>query len=148
MEQFKSMTDKYGNNTNFPDEILSDMTIKGLLGRWTGSILAKVRYALCGYFLAESHNVDAGDKNAVETRFEEVKNIIDFSTPILEDCVDQNICGIEDIFIAVFGIMSDEVYLLRRFLQLYADMDQWDTDFMWNDCKNDPRLKKILLICK
>lgn len=146
MEQFKSMTDKYGNNTNFPDEILSDMTIKGLLGRWTGSILAKVRYALCGYFLAESHNVDAGDKNAVELRFKDVKNIIDHSTPILEDCVDQNICGMEDIFIAVFGIMSDEVYLLRRFLQLYTDMDQWDADFMWNDCEADPRLKKNLLI--
>lgn len=26
-------TDKYGNNTNFPDSVMSDITTKGLLGK-------------------------------------------------------------------------------------------------------------------
>lgn len=52
--------------------------------------------------------------------------------------------GIEDVFIAVFGITSNEVYAIRRFLEKYNNMESWDTDYMWNDCESDTRLYNII----
>lgn len=65
-------------------------------------------------------------------------------TPVLEDLVNKNIYGVEDIFIAVYGVDSDEVYALRRFLELNSRITEWDEDYMWNNCGSDKRMLKIL----
>lgn len=135
--------DKYGNNINFPDDIISDMTIKGLLGKWTEWIYSKAVSALLKYYM-KTGNIDAGDKSFVISQFKGIKMEIDYLTPILEDLVAKEICGIEDIFIAVYGIKSDEVYVVRRFLDRCNHINEWDTDYMWNDCANDKRLLSIL----
>ena len=135
--------DKYGNNINFPDHVVSDMTIKGLLGKWTFLISNKIKCALYKYHF-KTRNIDAGDKPFVETLFQEVYLEVHRYIPILEDCVAIDIFGITAIFEAVFGSNSDEVYALNIFLDLYHKMKDWKTKDMWTDCDNDARLLKIL----
>lgn len=137
-------TDKYGNNIAFPNSIMSDMTTKGLLGKWTTMITSEIVPALYKYYM-KYRNIDAGCKGFVASLFIEIEGKISNLTPVLEDLVDKNIYGIEDIFIAVYGITSDEVYVLRRFMELSKKIESWDEDFMWNNCSTDKRLKSILL---
>ena len=136
--------DKYGNNIAFPSNIMSDMTTKGLLGKWTSLILSETLTALYKYHM-EYRNIDAGDKSFVISRFRDVGDRISNITPVLNDLVDKNINGIEDIFIAVYGIASDEVYVLREFMRLLKNMASWDEDYMWTDCTTDKRLRSLLL---
>lgn len=135
--------DRHGNNTNFSDNILSDMTIKGLLGKWTALINSHIKLCLCKYYM-KTDNIDCGDKNFVINFFNEVNTKISCLEPILEDLVNENIYGIEDIFIAVYGVDSDEVYTLRNFLTLNRKISKWNEYYMWNDCSSDERLLKIL----
>lgn len=136
--------DKYGNNIAFPSSIMSDMTTKGLLGKWTSAILSGTVNALHKYYIKDG-NIDAGDKSFVVSLFRDIEDKISNLTPVLEDLVDKNIYGIEDIFIAVYGITSDEVYVLREFMKLSKNMASWDEDYMWNDCITDKRLRSVLL---
>ena len=135
--------DQYGNNTNFPDNILSDMTIKGLLGKWTERIDSDINNCLYKYHM-KTRNIDCGDKNFVINLFNEVSTKISFLVPALEDLVNKNIHGIEDIFIAVYGVDSDKVYTLRSFFTLNSKISEWDEDHMWNDCGSNKRMLKIL----
>lgn len=136
--------DKYGNNIAFSNNIMSDMTTKGLLGKWVSMIFSESQSALYKYYMKDM-NIDAGDKSFVISLFKSVDNKISNLTPVLEDLVEKNIYGIEDIFIAVYGVSSDEVYVLREFMRLSQKMASWDEDYMWNNCETDKRLKSILL---
>lgn len=89
-------------------------------------------------------NINRGDKNFVINLFNEVSTKISFLVPVLEDLVNKNIYGIEDIFIAVYGVDSDEVYTLRNFFTLNSKISEWDEDYMWNDCSSNKRMLKIL----
>ena len=135
-------TDKYGNNTNFPDSVMSDMTTKGLLGKWTEMVISDVQWAVLKYY-AKTRNIDAGDLNFVRSLFVTTNDKIKILTPVLEDLCNRNLYGIEDITIAVFGVGSDEVFVLREFLKRMQRINEWDTDFMWNDFSGHERLKKI-----
>ena len=135
--------DQYGNNTNFSDNALSDMTIKGLLGKWTGLIASDINSCLDKYYM-KTRNIDYGDKNFVINLFNNTSVKISNLTPVLEDLVNKNIYGVEDIFIVVYGVDSDEVYALRRFLELNSRITEWDEDYMWNNCGSDKRMLKIL----
>lgn len=136
--------DDYGNNIGFPDDILSDMTNKGLLGKWIGYLVSEVRSSLYSFYV-KTNNVDCGDVDFVTKRFVETKMEIDYILPVLEDLVDANIHGFEDICIAIYGVESDEVFLVRRFLQQNACMSEWKSSSMWTDCGGDLRLLNILL---
>jgi hypothetical protein len=137
------LKDQYGNNTSFPDSVMSDMTTRGLLGKWTEMIFSEVKGALFKYHM-RSRNMDFGYKNTTAIYFNDAWRMIEEVTPVLEDLVNESIYGIEDIFLAVFGVGSDEVYALREFLRLHGKMGNWDEDCMWNDCKGDERLLRIL----
>ena len=136
--------DKYGNNVDFPDSILSDMTIKGVLGKWTTHIAHTVLWTVSKYYVSGPRNIDCGDMSFVKSVFCDTNHEIDMITPILEDLVNKKIYGMEDIFISVFGVESDEVYVLRKFYSLFSKITEWDSDYMWNDCSNDTQLKEIL----
>lgn len=140
----RQLTDKYGNNTDFSDSIMSDMTIKGLLGKWTARIFDEARTALKMYHLKEE-NIDHWDTDRVLSRFRYVSTAIRWIQPVLEDLTAENIYGIEDVFIAVYGVMSDEVYVIREFLRLDRMRGEWDADYIWDDCVHDSRLEKILM---
>ena len=43
MEEQEPSTDQFGNNTNFPNDVLSGMTAKGLIGKWTETIASDLR---------------------------------------------------------------------------------------------------------
>lgn len=129
---------------NFPNEILNHITIRELLEKWLSLIYSDVFMALCKYHM-KIGNIDAGDKKIVKRFFKDTYNNIYCLTPLLEDLVNADLHGIEDIFIAVFGILSDEVYVLRSFFKLYAGMDSWVEANMWDDCISDKRMLKILL---
>lgn len=143
LHNYDKLSDEYGNNTNFPDEIVSQISIKGLLGKWTQHINYRIIYALKKYHM-KTRNIDYGDVIFTKCLFEATFSEINYLTPILEDLTGEHIYGMEDIFIAVFGIQSDEIYSLRAFLKLYARIDNWDEDLMWTDCRLDSRLKSIL----
>lgn len=136
-------TDSFGNNVNFPNEIMSEMTTKGLLGKWLSYILSEIQRSLATYYL-KTGNVDAGDFNFVVDRFKETREMVEYYLPVLHDLVEERISGLEDITIAVYGISSDEVFLVRRFQQLCISMPVWKEHQMWNDCKGDSRMKKII----
>lgn len=89
-------------------------------------------------------NIDYGDKSLPKLYFRETENKINILTPVLEDLVNKNIYGIEDIFISVYGVDSDEVYGLRTFMKLFEKIDSWDEDYMWDDCRSDKRMFHIL----
>ena len=132
--------DMHGNNIDFRDSILSGITIKGLLGKWTGAIASDVHYAVENYYMREYKD----RKDHVVSVFHKVASKIETLTPVLEDLVSREICGMEDIFIAVFGLTSDEVCLIRKFMELHGRIDTWDEDCMWDDCVHDRRLFDIL----
>ena len=136
-------TDVFGNNINFSNDIISKMTVKGLLGKWTSRIYSDVCYALFAYHM-KTGNPDAGAFLYVQSLFRDLHTKITHITPVLEDMVRRDLHGIEDIFIAVFGVMSPEVYVLRTFLRLVSCMGAWDSDSMWTDCMGDERLRLIL----
>lgn len=134
--------DSFGNNIDFPNEIMSEMTTKGLLGKWLSYIISQIQRSLATYYL-KTGNVDAGDFNAVVAQFTQTKEMVEYYLPVLHDLVEERISGLEDIAIAVYGISSDEVFLVRRFQQLCISMPVWKEYEMWNDCRGDFRLKKI-----
>lgn len=136
-------TDQYGNNTDFPDKVMSDMIPKGLLSKWVERIYWEAKFCLKKYYM-KHHNIDCGHKEFVISLFEETHYKIFYITPVLEDLVNINLYGMEDIMIAIYGVDSDEVYAYRRFLTLYEKIGNWDTDFMWNDCSSDKRLFNII----
>lgn len=140
----KEITNLNEPNINFSDSILSDMTIKKLLIKWTELIKFDISYGLYKYYM-KTHNIDRGDKNFVITLFNEISTKISFLTPVLEDLVNKNIHGIEDIFIAIYGVDSNEVYILRDFFKLNDKVNTWDEDYMWNDCNSDKRMLEILV---
>ena len=140
--------DKFGNNIDFPDSVVGSMTVKGLIGKWCDVIVSDVQYCLTKHFFAAPHNVDAGDVRFVQATFREANAKIQSLRPVLEDMVAENIYGIEDILIAVYGVQSDEVYMYRTFNSLLSKMPTWDRDYMWNDASGNPRLARILGIAK
>lgn len=135
-------TDIYGNNINFPDEIMSEMTTKGLLGKWCDMIFNETLYCLKKYYM-KTNNIDCGDIEVVKSIFNNTEEKIFDIVPILEDLVIKELYGIEDIFLVVYGVTSDQVYVIKKFLELNEKIDEWDTDSMWNNCVSDERLKKV-----
>lgn len=137
-------TDSYHNSIDFPDEIMSDMTTKGILSHQIDTIInVKIEYAMFKYHM-RTRNIDAGYKNFVTHLFQDAIRHIDVATPILEDFVNRNIYGLEEILCAMFGEYSDEVYIYRKFNELAKRINEWDEKEMWTDCSNDERLKGIL----
>lgn len=117
------------------------MTIKGLLGKWTYRIFSEMKADLAEYFFSQKNPYDDTDTKVKRTMkyFSDTVQIIKILEPVLEDLVCEEIYGMEDIFIAVFGITSDEVYVYREFFRIYkhrnesmnyAHDDIWDADYM------------------
>ena len=136
--------DKYGNNTDFSDEILSDITIKGILGKWCQYIIGDVCYIVGKYHLNKQYNVDAFDMELTKQLFTNIYNKYIIVEDILEDIVIKNIRGLEDIFISVYGVYSDEVFIYREFKKLYNNIDNWNAVDMWTNCEYNKRLFDIL----
>ncbi len=133
--------DEHGNNTDFPDSIMSDITTKGLLGKWTQLIYLDTLSCLRRYY--ESRRKQGRDIEYVRRFFERNSQSAAHKLPILEDLVTNDINGMEDIFIAVFGVGSKQVYVLRHFIEL-MQKETWDGSHMWDNAKDDLRLHKIL----
>ena len=70
LEDFLLKTDEYGNNIDFSEDVLSNMTIKGLLGKWTHMIISDVKYDVYKFY-AKTRNIDAGYKNCIREFFME-----------------------------------------------------------------------------
>lgn len=141
---------------NIPDDIMKDITTKEVLRKWIENILQDVRYSLTEYYAKHSdvveelsrrirpYDYNTFRKKVVEIEFEDIRCRIKCITPLLTDLLHDDIWTITDICIAVYGMMSDEVYLIRHFMKLYNDKQYWSEFFMWNDCKNNDRLARIL----
>lgn len=136
--------DEFGNFTGFPDDVLSSITIKGLLGKWVSLKLSDIRYAVLKYHIAY-RNIDAGHVNFVRSLFEELEDDLRILTPVLEDLTASYLYGFDDIVKAVYGRDSDEAYLVREYRRLDETKDAWDENTMWRlHAGKDERLFDIL----
>lgn len=137
-------TDQYGNNVDFKDEIMSDMTMKGLLGKWVELLYSKIEYAVFKYYKRQ-HNIDVNDMDTVKMMFEDAYNYMVLLTPILEDMVTEDYYGIEEIVEAIYGADSNEAYVLKDFKEKSENMERWKDSDMWDEFESNPRLKDIYI---
>ena len=141
---------------NIPDEIMRETTTKDILRKWTENVLQDVKYALTEYYAKHSdiaeelrkriltYDYNMFRKKLVEIEFEDIRCRMKCISPLLTDLVHEDIYTIADIFIVVYGMTSDETYLIRHFTKLYNDIGHWSEFFMWNNCQNNKRLARIL----
>ena len=136
--------DEFGNFTGFPDDVLSSMTIKGLLGKWVTMKISEIHYAVLKYHI-KYRNIDAGDVNFVLSLFEELEEELSILTPVLEDLTASHLYGFDEIAEAVYGRDSDEMYLIREYRRLTNSRDEWKVCDMWKlHTGKDVRLYSIL----
>ncbi|MBQ8118530.1 MAG: hypothetical protein IJ147_10810 [Lachnospiraceae bacterium] len=132
--------DKYGNNIDFPDKVLSDLTKKGVIGKWTEYMYRHIKNALCRYYLESSHQ----DKEEVRLVFENIYDEVSKISFVLQDMISREFQGIDGIFEAVYGERSAELYVWEQFNMLYMRKSHWEESEMWNNCGNDKILYEIL----
>lgn len=133
----------HDNWVGFPDDIMSDMTMKETLSHQLNSLLSDIRYALRKYHFKRGE--DYKDEQFVVDQFRYAATRQEYIVPVLEDFVIREISGLEDILIATTGVASDEVYMYRCYKHLLDKIDKWDMDNMWSDdCNGDTRLCTIL----
>lgn len=143
MEEQEPSTDQFGNNTNFPNDVLSGMTAKGLIGKWTETIVRDLRYCLEKFHLS-SNKGTIEDFRYIKREFSRTKEEIDLLTKVLEDLMAKEIKGTKEILDAIFGEDSNEGYLWEIFQKLYGNMEDWKIKELWTDCQGDERLFHIL----
>ena len=69
---------------------------------------------------------------------------ITYTVFVLNDFINDEVKGLEDIFISVYGVGSDEVYALRKYQFLFGTMHIWDERKQWDNCGDDLRMLKII----
>lgn len=144
-EKMLNVEERWKTGTGLvPKEILSGMRVEGLIEKWVTWLVYEMERSLYKYYMRD-RNIDADCLGAITGLFSHVNQETEYVTKCLEDLIVEEIVGFEDIVIAIYGVASDEVYLVRRFYYLFSKIEEWDTDFMWNNCANDRRLKTILI---
>ena len=144
-QRYQKDHDEYGHYVGFSDDILGPASMKGILMRWLSNICEEIFYAMSKYHLPRALNIDAGDKQFVEARFNIAYSKIQHIVPVLESMTNEKLIGIVDIAEAIYGYDSDEVYLIKKFLKLSSEMDEWDCEHMWKlSATDDHRLYHIL----
>ena len=104
---------------------------------------AAIKHALVTYHMPQKNNL-VGQMDKVELVFLETFYSLDWIVPILEEVVSSQCYGIEDVFASVYGDDSDEIYMLRAFLEKFENIQSWTEADMWNGCKADARLAAII----
>lgn len=113
---------------NFINE---EMTKEEFVTKWSTLLLHDMAICIVKYECDGSSNVDAGDFDFVKSCFKNCYEKGKFIESFLLDLVVEDIENFEDIVIAIYGLGSEDLRIVRRFNELYEDMDNWDEDYMW-----------------
>lgn len=136
---------------DIPNEILSNLSLKGFVGKWAGYICFSARNCLRAYYLDKKSNEYAGDLEGTLNLIGEEFVFMFSSQFILADLFNYDfnndsseaLSDLIDIIKLVYGADSSEVYLFNSFVEMYAKLDESSSDGMWlEDC--EPRLYDIL----
>lgn len=111
--------------------INEDISKEYFVTKWTDLLLHDMAVCITKYECDGSTNVDAGDLDFVKTFFEDCYKRGKFIESFLLDLVVEDIENFEDIVIAIYGLGSEDLRIVRRFNELYENMDNWDEDYMW-----------------
>lgn len=111
--------------------INEDMTKEEFVTIWTNLLLNDMKVCNLKYEGDGSINVDAGDLDFVKTFFKNCYEKGKFIESFLLDLFVEDIENFEDIVIAIYGLGSEELKVVRKFNKLYEDIDNWDEDYMW-----------------
>lgn len=100
--------------------IMSDYTVEEFLQKQIEEIYYYVQkfvhyYHIEGNFITLGKDIVSAEVN---WKYNLAYNRIKYITPVLEDFIDDRLSGFEDILIAIYGIMSDEVFVFREYLNL------------------------------
>lgn len=137
------------------DIIFTDISAKDLMLAWSRNTLRDINDAMYEYYIKNSYtlselfdrtcikNYTAFRKNMVELMFEDIHNQLVCQFHLFRPVL-KNIDYIIEFFDAVYGITSDEAYIVRKFMHLYKIMPNWNTMYMWDNCQDDIRLACIL----
>lgn len=147
--EYKKCLEKKEKISLAAEEIMSDFSKKDLLLKWVDFIYSDVENFV-HYYHIRGGFVDPGVKESLfeaNWRYKVASERIKYLTPVLEDLVNEKLYGIEDIMIAIYGITSDEVFVLREFLRLEerknnSKDNEFDVDYMGR--LNNGRLYDIL----
>ena len=111
--------------------INEDMIKEEFVTIWTNLLLNDMKVCNLKYEGDGSINVDAGDLDFVKTFFRDSYKKGKLIESFLLDLVTEDIEDFEDIVIAIYGLGSPELKVVRKFNKLYEDIDNWDEDYMW-----------------
>lgn len=123
------------------DDILSDMSIKRFLSKWSYAIYIYVIAALRRYYMRDDNNLQ---KAYVEDFFVDVHKKMCLIIHMFDDLVYPKLHNVEYLFSDIYGEHSDKLYALKCFNVLYENIDVWNESKMWDNCKYDVRLFNIL----
>lgn len=125
-----------------PDDVISRKSVKSLLFKEACGLLDGMKACLAAYYIRTGNEL-ADNLDGVKRRFkltaDKVKNV----TPILEEMLAGRYRGINSIFVLIYGVDSDEVYICELCEDLFKRIDSWDVNDMWNGCSHDARLFRI-----
>ena len=148
---FKEIEHFNNEYKDIPNDILSDLTQKGFVGKWAGYMCFSARKCLRAYYLDKKSNQYAGDLEGTLNLICEEFVFMFSSQFILADLFnydfnhDSNeaLSDMIDIIKLVYGADSPEAYLFNSFVEMYEKLNESSSDGMWlNDC--EPRLLAIL----
>ncbi len=121
------------------DSIMSGVTAKDLLLKWTDNAVAEMKKALVAYYGCEKTSV-----TEVQRVFAETSENVRVMSSFLKDLTAYPIENIYDTIIAVYGIVSPQVRIYKAFTGLFKSRANWNEAEMWNSCAGDEPLQKIL----
>lgn len=120
---------EYNNHgINFPDS--NDITTKSLLGKWSEKIIIDIKYCLTKIY--SNNNI-----NFIKHLFQDTYNKIYVISLVLFDLVENR--NLNNIIKSVYSKNSNEYYLFLKFQKLYNNINNWNTNDIYNI-----KLRKIL----
>ncbi|MCR4805734.1 MAG: hypothetical protein K5981_08810 [Clostridia bacterium] len=126
-----------------PDNVMSTITTKELLEKWTLGAVNEITAAVRAYHF-KSKNPEENTVAAVRQLFADVSERLRVTGAYIKDLTAFPIENMYDTIIAVFGIVSPQVYIYKSFMQLYKTQSTWTEETMWDECAGNEQLKKVL----
>lgn len=118
------------NILNFINE---DIKKEDFIYKWTKILLNDMRVCIFKYEGDGSVNPDAGDLDFVKTFFRNGYKGGELIESFLLDLFTENMENFEDIVIALYGLGSPELKVVRKFNKLYENIDNWNEYERWRD---------------
>lgn len=136
----------------FPKQFMTGLNAEQCAGKWISHVINEARLFLVKYYNPNVNylsDAEQGEVGLCADYLTELRMLIKFLTPILEDMIAPSLNGMDDLIIAQYGIGSDELYIYRAFVhraERYEEQGFLDGDYMgrYGYEGMDRRLRQIL----